>query len=178
MILTDNLRAQLQLTQVLLSNLGLLYKFGDDNRVFLGHSYSATQVFLEVAVTVGDVHGCSAENVGRTNQAGITHSLTKLHSRLEGKKETGNRCEGQGNILIKTKTCLPQYAEKDPKLFFILILASKHFGLEIFQNILWYKPNLSYLGVRELLPLWLADSDGVQHSGELEPVLGTVDELG
>lgn len=50
--------------------------------------------------------------------------------------------------------------------------------IQYFKNTFWYKPSLLYLSVRELLPLRLTDSDGVQHSGELEPVLGTVDELG
>lgn len=71
----------------LLSNLGLLYEFGDDNWVFLGHSHSVGQILLEVAVTVGDIHGRSAKNVGRTNQAGVTHGLTELHSRLEKNKK-------------------------------------------------------------------------------------------
>ena len=47
----------------------------------------------------------------------------------------------------------------------------------MFQNIFWYKRGRLYLSVRQLLPLRLADPDGVQHTGELEPVLGTVDEL-
>lgn len=46
-----------------------------------------------------------------------------------------------------------------------------------FQNTFWYKRGRLYLSVRQLLPLRLADPDGVQHTGELEPVLGTVDEL-
>ena len=48
----------------------------------------------------------------------------------------------------------------------------------MFQNRFWYKRGWSYLSVRQLLPLRLADPNSVQHTGELEPVLGTVDELG
>ena len=42
------------------SDLGLLYELGDDNRVLLGHCYGVAQVFLQVTVTVGHIHGGSA----------------------------------------------------------------------------------------------------------------------
>ena len=64
-------------------NLGLLDKFGDDDRVFFGHGYGAAQVPFKVRVAVGHIHGSTTENVGGTDQTGITDRLTKLHRRLQ-----------------------------------------------------------------------------------------------
>lgn len=73
-----------------LTHFGLLNELGDDHRMFFGHSYSTAQVLLQVAVTIGNVHGSSAENVGGPDQAGIPDSLTKLHRRLQEGKQQPN----------------------------------------------------------------------------------------
>lgn len=120
-------------------NLGLLYEFRDDDRVFFGHGYSAAQVLFQVTVTVGNVHGCTTENVGGPDQARITHSFTELHGRLQRKQTP---CRNRLDSLV-------------------MIVKNKD----------------ADFSVGELLPLWLTDPDGVQHAGELKPVLSTVDEL-
>lgn len=56
--------------------------------MFFGHGYSATQVLLQVAVAIGNVHGCTAEYVGGANQAWIPDRFTKLHSRLQVEEQT------------------------------------------------------------------------------------------
>lgn len=120
-------------------NLGLLYEFRDDDRVFFGHGYSAAQVLFQVTVTVGNVHGCTTENVGGPDQAWITHSFTKLHGRLQRGQ---TRCRN----LLDSLVLIAENKDAD-------------------------------FSVGELLPLWLTDPDGVQHAGELKPVLSTVYEL-
>ena len=69
------------------SDLCFLDEFGDDYWVFPAHVHRATKVCRQICIIVGNVHGGTAENIGRSNNTRIAYFFTKLLSTLIQKLE-------------------------------------------------------------------------------------------
>lgn len=72
-------------------------ELGDDHWVLFGHCHRTAQELLQVAVTVGHVHGGAAQHVGGPDQAGVTNRLTELDCRLEEQND-GKKIKVKGIV--------------------------------------------------------------------------------